>query len=197
MADIVKMGRPPNNKGSDSSSETLHVHEDGLAPNSYHYFVKPSQVPAPFQPKLHHDLNSQYPSNAPEMICQSGITSDQNASLDEWPVVEQLAAARGSSTFEASAASASGMYSNESNFYGNGSNLSRNHQSDDGQVSEGDFTWKKLGSAHINSVSATSSSEHKFVTHAVEASQWDEDLVKDSCSYDYHLPTYKFEEGKF
>ncbi|XP_015880155.3 uncharacterized protein LOC107416203 isoform X1 [Ziziphus jujuba] len=195
MADIVRMGRPLYNKGSHSSSETSYVHEDGVAPNSCHYYAKPSQVPAPFQPELHLDLDSQNPSNVPEMICQSGVTAYQNASVDEWPVVEQLTAAHGSSAVEASAASASGMYSNESNIYGNGSHLSWNHQSDDGQVSEGDYTRKKLGSDCINSVSASSSSEHKFVGHAAEASHCDEDLVKDSSSSDSHVPTYKCEEA--
>lgn len=195
MADVVRMGRPPINKGSQISSEASYVHQDGVTTNSYHCYVNPSQVSAPLQLELCHDLPSQNPSNGLEMFRQPGITAGQTDSLDEWLVVKQPTAASGSSFLETSVASASTMYSNLCNFHGNESNMSRNHRSDDGQVSEGDFNGKRRSSDNIDSVSASASSEQKFVTNAVETSYCDEDFHQYSSSFDSHMPSYKYEEG--
>lgn len=183
MADVVRMGRPPITQ---IPSEASNVHQDGVATNS-----------APLQLEFCHDLPSQNPYNGLEMFCQPGISSGQNDSLDGWPVVEQPTAASGSSVLEASVASASAMYSNQSNFHGNGSNMSGNHHSDDGQVSEGDFTGKRRSLDHIDSVSASAYGEQKFVANAVETSHCDEDSHQYSSLYDFRMPSYKYEEGKF
>ncbi|KAF3444984.1 hypothetical protein FNV43_RR14677 [Rhamnella rubrinervis] len=194
MADVVRMGRLPN-KGLQIASEASCVDQDRVTANSNQFYVNQSQVSAPLQLELCHDRPSQNHSNGLEMFCQPGITAGQNDSLDEWPLVEQPTAARGSLVLETSVASASAIYSNLSNFHGNGSNMSRNHHSDDGQVSEEDFTGKRRSSDRIDSVSASASSEQKFAINAVETSHCDEDFHQYSSSYDSRMPSYKYEEA--
>lgn len=156
MADVVRLGRPPS-KSAHNSYDKSYTNQDAVTMNSDHYSEKPSQA------ELHHDLRPQNASNVSGMIYKSDTTVGQNALLDEQPKVASL-----SSVLDASIVPDSDMYSNQSNFYDNGSDLSRNYDSENIQASEAHVTNENL--TLDNTVSAYVSNGQKIITDVVGAS---------------------------
>ncbi|PON69460.1 GBF-interacting protein [Parasponia andersonii] len=171
MADIVRMGRPPS-KFSLNASETSFTNQDAGTMNSDHYYENPSEVLAPNQAELPLDLHPKKASNVSVTIYKSGNTIGQNAFVDGQHVVERPTAASSSSILEASVVLDSDMYSSQSKFYGNGSELSRNCVSENIQASEMQFTNEKIISD--NTISVYASNRQKIVTNVVGASQSDD-----------------------
>lgn len=169
MADVVRLGRPAS-MCSQISSDTSYTHQDTVTTNSDHFYEKPSQVLAPTQAELYHDLHSNNASNISGMINKSDITVGQNDFLDEQPVVEQPTAASFSSISEASVRPESEMF--ESNFYGNGSEPSRCIASEIIQASEARVTHANISSDNI--ISAYASNRQKIITNSVGASHSDD-----------------------
>lgn len=171
MADVVRLGRH-SSKSSQISPEASYTHPDAVMENSYdHYPKPPSQVSAPIQAESHHDLHPQNASNLSRTIYKSDVTGGQKAFLDEWPVIEHPSTAT-SSNLDESVCPDADIYSNQSNYYSNGSKLSRNCLSDSVQSSDWNVTDEIITTDRI--VSASASSVQKSVTNDSVASQCDD-----------------------
>ncbi|KAH8515577.1 hypothetical protein H0E87_004150 [Populus deltoides] len=79
----------------------------------------------------------------PETIHESGVAA---SSHDEWPVFEQQTAAGGLYNFNVSNSSSTDIFSNQSYFYGDGTNSNEDHQLEEVQASDRDAANKNPGS---------------------------------------------------
>lgn len=171
MADVVRLGRH-SSKSSQISPEASYTHPDAVTGNSYdHYPKPPCQVSAPIQAESHHDLHPQNASNLSRTIYKLDVSGGQKAFLDGWPVIEHPSAAT-SSNLDESVGPDADIYSNQSNYYSNGSKLSRNCLSDSVQSSDWNVTDENITTDHI--VPASASSGQKSVTNDSVASQCDD-----------------------
>ncbi|KAJ6938908.1 hypothetical protein NC651_005369 [Populus alba x Populus x berolinensis] len=143
MADIVRMGRP-RSKGSQNMMDTSCTPQDVVGSvNSSQYCHKSSCDSSQSPPEMHKCLQSPHPSQVPETIHKSGVAA---SSHDEWPVFEQQAAAGGLYNFNVSNSSSTDIFSNQSYFYGDGTNSNEDHQLEEVQASDRDAANKNPGS---------------------------------------------------
>jgi len=142
MADIVRMGRP-RSKGSQNMDTSCTPQDVVGSVNSSQYCHKSSCDSSPSPPEMHKCLQCPHPSQVPETIHESGVAA---SSHDEWPVFEQQTAAGGLYNFNVSNSSSTDIFSNQSYFYGDGTNSNEDHQLEEVQASDRDAANKNPGS---------------------------------------------------
>ncbi|CAK7346676.1 unnamed protein product [Dovyalis caffra] len=174
MADIVRMGRP-HNRGSQIPMETSYTPQDVVDKvNSSQHRRKPSCDSSSSPPEVHQGLQRPHMSRVSETIHESGLKASFH---DEWPVFEQQTAADGSFTFNVSNTSSTEMFSNQSYFFGDGTNLTEDHKLEDVQVSGRDAANKNPGSYCAESAFPCRRQEN--VSSAVGGSRCGDGLLKD------------------
>lgn len=177
MADILKMGRPPN-KGSQMLTMTSCTPQDAVTLNSSLYCAKPPHVSATLQQEWHQDLHPQDLSNMLEAINESGVSARQHILNDECPVIDEPTANSGSSVADAPATSDAEISWNQSNSHNNGANLFSENLS---------FDPARCASA---------SSRQIIMNNAGGASDCNNFMLKDISSYSSHM-AFELQEGNF
>lgn len=179
MADIVKMGRP-HSKFSTTPNPPIH--------SVNHQNV---HVPLVSDHNLH--LSQDHGSKELELHSERGVISSEDfASHDEWPSIEQPPAASLSSVMEASADSE--LYANSSTLPLDGANQHLKSQLDDVQVVEnGPDESPNVNHFGQASVSGRNIQEDD----SGGASVFDDNLYKDMSSYQAHGHAYEHETGNY
>lgn len=189
MADIVRRGRPEN-RGSEMSTEIPYMPQLAVSTNSSHSCIKSLEASSPPESMMHQGIYSFHPSNLSEMIHESDMTANQRDVDNEWPEIENLTSASGSSALFTSADPNTEVYDNPSCLNGDMAKLSTNSQSNKVQVSERDIDIQNLNSSNGSSSASTG---QIFANGAGEAS--DDDLLPEKSTHDSLWHKSKTQEG--
>ncbi|XP_010243690.1 PREDICTED: uncharacterized protein LOC104587685 isoform X2 [Nelumbo nucifera] len=147
LADIVRMGRPQNKVSTSTpvvSKEVSYAQHNAVLPNISHHTMKHPPISGPLSSEFN-DLHSSQ---------ELGVATSQQASDNEWFLVDKPSSPSGSYVLEPTADS--GPYADQSDLHDDRASLHPSAKPDEAQISGRDATVENLSNEGIESTSASS-----------------------------------------